>query len=128
VILDHIGITVVDYARMRSFYEIALAPLGIKILREHDGEYGTFCGFGREKPELWLARGAKKTEPRLHIAVLANSRADVRAFHDAAMKAGAVDNGGPGIREIYHPNYYGAFVLDPEGHNLEAVIHSPEHA
>jgi len=72
---------------MRSFYEIALAPLGIRIQREHDGEYGTFCGFGRDKPELWLARGAKKTEPRLHIALLANNRAEVRAFYDAAMKA-----------------------------------------
>jgi catechol 2,3-dioxygenase-like lactoylglutathione lyase family enzyme len=126
MILDHIGITVVDYQKMRGFYSTALAPLGIKLLREHDAEYGTFCGFGRDKPELWLSRGDKRTEPRLHIALLARSRAEVRAFHEAALAAGAKDNGGPGVRELYHPHYYGAFVLDPEGHNLEAVVHTPE--
>ena len=127
-LLDHVGITVVDFARMRSFYTLALAPLGIKILMEHDGEHGTFVGFGRDRPQLWLGRGDKKTEPRVHIALSASTRAEVRAFYDAAMKAGGRDNGGPGIREYYHPNYYGAFVLDPEGHNLEAVIHTPETA
>ena len=124
--LDHIGITVVDFGRMRSFYEKSLAPLGIKVLMEHNGEHGTFVGFGRERPQLWLGSGHKKTEPRLHIAVTARSRAEVRAFHEAALALGGKDNGGPGVREFYHPNYYGAFVLDPEGHNLEAVIHDPE--
>jgi catechol 2,3-dioxygenase-like lactoylglutathione lyase family enzyme len=124
--LDHIGLTVVDFTKMRAFYLQALAPLGVKPLMDNDNEHGKFVGFGRERPQLWLGAGAKATEPRLHIAVTATSRADVRAFYDAAIKAGGKDNGGPGIREFYHPNYYGAFVLDPEGHNLEAVIHTPE--
>ena len=128
MILDHIGLTVVDFTKMRAFYVTALAPLGIKPLMDMDGEYGTFVGFGRERAQLWLGRGDKKTEPRLHIAVTARTRAEVRAFFDAAIAAGGKDNGGPGIREMYHPHYYGAFVLDPEGHNLEAVIHTPEAA
>jgi predicted lactoylglutathione lyase len=84
------------------------------------------CGLGADgKPFLWLAN-AGKTTPRVHIAFRAESRAQVDAFYAAAMAAGGTDNGGPGLRPMYHPNYYGAFVLDADGHNIEAVCHAPE--
>ena len=85
-----------------------------------------WAGFGRQgKPEFWFGEHTEKQQP-MHIAFLAESRDQVRAFHAAALAAGAKDNGAPGIREIYHPNYYGAFVLDLDGHNIEAVCHKPE--
>ncbi len=80
------------------------------------------AGFGREKPFLWIA-DAGKTEPRMHLAIRAEDRAEVAAFYNAALAAGGKDNGAPGLRPHYHANYYGAFVIDPEGHNLEAVCH-----
>jgi catechol 2,3-dioxygenase-like lactoylglutathione lyase family enzyme len=126
-IIDHIGLNVADYAKSKAFYDQALAPLGIKLLME----FGTHAGYGRDKPELWLGHGPMdfqkaeqiKVITPIHVCLAAGSRADVDAFHQAALAAGGKDNGKPGLREHYHPGYYGAFVLDPDGHNLEAVFH-----
>ena len=126
--IDHIGITVANLARSRSFYVAALAPLGfvpvMDINREQTGSYeGT--GFGSPgRPQFWIGGGEARSGA-MHIAFIAGSRADVDAFHRAALAAGGRDNGAPGLRPHYHPNYYGAFVLDPDGHNIEAVCHAP---
>ena len=123
--IDHIGITVSDYEKSKAFYRAALAPLGYELLMEV-AEAGSHAGFGEAgKPDFWIGPG-KRTAPKLHVAFRAKDRAAVRAFHEAALAAGAADNGPPGLREIYHPTYYGAFVLDPDGHNIEAVCHDPE--
>jgi catechol 2,3-dioxygenase-like lactoylglutathione lyase family enzyme len=128
-ILDHVGVNVSDYARSKAFYEKALAPLGISVLME----FSQACGFGRDrKPDFWIGQGAgsfQKPEhldpiTPVHICFVARSRAEVEAFHKAALAAGGRDFGPPGLRPEYHPNYYGAFVLDPDGHNVEAVIHT----
>jgi catechol 2,3-dioxygenase-like lactoylglutathione lyase family enzyme len=129
-ILDHVAINVSSYGRSKAFYEKALAPLGIQLVME----YGTACGFGRDgKPDFWIGEGITKFQKAehlkvitpVHVAFVARSRAEVEAFHKAALAAGAKDNGPPGVRTEYHPNYYGAFVIDPDGHNIEAVIHAP---
>ncbi|MGB0087327.1 MAG: VOC family protein [Rhodomicrobiaceae bacterium] len=123
--IDHVSLSAADFPAMVSFYEKALAPLGVKVLmrfgKEVTGGYEV-AGFGREKPFLWIA-DAGKTEPRMHLAIRAEDRAEVAAFYNAALAAGGKDNGAPGLRPHYHANYYGAFVIDPEGHNLEAVCH-----
>jgi catechol 2,3-dioxygenase-like lactoylglutathione lyase family enzyme len=126
--LDHIGFTVTDFARAKAFYTSALAPLGYRIvteisLSEDDGD--GYVGFGDERPHFWIGTG-KPLQARLHIAFSAKTRAQVRAFYEAALAAGGIDNGAPGLRPHYHENYYGAFVLDPDGHNVEAVNHLPE--
>ena len=127
--IDHMGLQVADYEQALRFYRAALAPLGISVVmqvtKEQTGGYEG-AGLGRDgKPDFWLSAG-KLTETPLHIAFVADSRATVDRFFEAALAAGGVDNGAPGIRAHYHPNYYGAFVLDPEGHNIEAVCHKPE--
>ena len=120
--LDHMGFGVSDYERSKAFYERALAPLGLTLMMEPIPETGGF-GDGRS-PFFWITtRGEPKGE--LHVAFTADDRETVDKFHAAALEAGGTDNGGPGIREIYHPNYYGAFVLDPDGNNVEAVCHRP---
>ena len=120
--IDHAGIVVASYERSRAFYERALAPLGYSLLKEFNG----FAGFGREgKPDFWIHQGFNVTRG-FHVAFRARSRAEVQAFHAAALAAGASDNGAPGLRENYHTNYYGAFVCDPDGRNIEAVCHEPE--
>jgi len=126
-ILDHIGFAVTDVARSKAFYEKALAPLGIKALFEVTAEMTggeAHCGFGRDHPEFWIGTG-RRLNGVLHVAFTAPSRAVVDAFHKAALEAGGKDNGKPGVRPHYHPNYYGAFVLDPDGHNIEVVCHLP---
>ncbi|MBV9557831.1 MAG: VOC family protein [Pseudolabrys sp.] len=126
--IDHIGFPVADYKHAKAFYEKALAPLGYVLVMEvqqHDHD-APAAGFGKNnKPDFWIGGegGLNKT---VHIALLADSRAAVDAFYKAALAAGGKDNGAPGIRAHYHPDYYGAFVLDPEGHNIEAVCHKPE--
>jgi catechol 2,3-dioxygenase-like lactoylglutathione lyase family enzyme len=96
--------------------------LGIGLVAEVQG----WAGFGRNgRPQFWFGVGAGPQKP-MHIAFAAENREQVRAFYLAAIGAGAKDNGAPGIREIYHPNYYGAFVIGPDGHNIEAVCHAPE--
>jgi len=119
--LDHTGVSVSDVARAKAFYRAALAPLGYAMLMEFE----QFAGFGvPPKPDFWIGRGAPN-EPRVHVAFRADSRAIVDAFYKAAIAAGGRDNGPPGLRPHYHDNYYGAFVLDPDGHNIEAVCHLP---
>ncbi len=127
-ILDHIGFAVSDYSASRAFYEKALAPLGITVVMEVTPEMtggASFCGFGDGKPDFWIGTGTALGAP-LHVAFAAKNRALVDAFYEAAMAAGGKDNGAPGLRPQYHENYYGAFVLDPDGHNIEAVCHLPE--
>jgi catechol 2,3-dioxygenase-like lactoylglutathione lyase family enzyme len=124
--IDHTGIVSSDYEKSRAFYEAALAPLGFtKVLEFPTAVTGhtDVAGFGEApKAEFWIARGTPNVPP-LHVAFRVESRAIVDAFYRAAMEAGGRDNGAPGIRAHYHPNYYGAFVLDPDGHNIEAVCH-----
>jgi len=121
--VDHVGFAVSDYATSKAFYAKALAPLGFTLLLEPAGEA---AGFGTEgKPSFWIEAQGRPVRGRLHIALAADSRDAVDAFHAAALEAGATDNGAPGLRPIYHPNYYGAYVLDPDGHNIEAVCHRP---
>ena len=127
-IFDHFGFGVSDYAKAKAFYTKALAPLGISVVMELPasvtGDVDT-AGFGRGgRPTFWISPG-KRTRPHLHIAFSAASRAEVDAFHKAALAAGGKDNGAPGVRAHYHPDYYGAFVFDPDGHNVEAVCHRP---
>ncbi|HOV03595.1 MAG TPA: VOC family protein [Hyphomicrobiales bacterium] len=128
-LIDHISLNVADYERAKAFYARALAPLGFSLVIEVTAEMtGSIpsAGFGpKGKPVFWIAPKGHQT-PAQHIAFGADSRAMVDAFHAAAITAGATDNGAPGLRPHYHPNYYGAFVLDPEGHNIEAVCHLPE--
>lgn len=126
--LDHIGIPVSDYARSKAFYERALAPLGIGLAMEVTPEQtgnDWSGGFGSQgKPYFWI--GPDPNTARTHVAFVAPDRAAVDAFHKAALAAGARDNGAPGLRPHYHEHYYGAFVLDPDGHNVEAVCHAAE--
>lgn len=128
MIIDHIGLSVADYDKAKAFYAAALAPLDIGLVMEVGPEQtgGQFAaaGFGRQgKPEFWISTGGASS--RMHIAMKAADRTTVDAFYAAALAAGATDNGPPGLRPEYHPDYYGAFVNDPEGHNLEAVCHEP---
>jgi catechol 2,3-dioxygenase-like lactoylglutathione lyase family enzyme len=127
--IDHTGLQVSDPAVSRNFYEKALAPLGYKIMMEIPKEFTggkVVLGFGvPPKPDFWMQEGFPST-PRIHIAFRADSRAQVDAFYRAALAAGGKDNGPPGPRPHYHEHYYGAFVLDPDGYNIEAVIHTPE--
>ncbi len=126
--LDHIGIGVKDHGAARTFYSAALAPLGIGVEFEITAEQtggAAATGMGSEgKPYFWFGEGPSSGP--MHLAFTAQSRAQVDAFHKAALAAGARDNGGPGLRPWYHPDYYGAFVIDPDGVNLEAVCHRPE--
>jgi len=116
--IDHLTLTVRDMARSKPFYEAVLAPLGYRVLMEFEG----MCGFGDTKPYLWMKEGDPPTTPQ-HLAFVARRRADVDAFHAAALQAGAQDNGAAGLRPDYHATYYAAFAIDPDGHNLEAVNH-----
>ncbi len=120
--IDHIGLDVVDYEQSKAFYERALAPLGVKLLMEPVPEMG---GFGGDFPFFWIGKRDRGPQTGVHVAFTAKDREMVDAFHAAALAAGGDDNGRPGVREIYHPNYYGAFVLDPDGNNVEAVCHKP---
>ncbi len=123
--IDHITFGVVDFARSTAFYDHALAPLGVRRLFDVPSEHSNgvnVTGYGDDRPWFWLAE-EKATTGLLHIALQAPDRAAVDAFHAAALEAGGTDNGAPGLRPHYHPDYYGAFVLDPDGHNIEAVCH-----
>ncbi len=121
MIIDHVGLAVSDFEASKAFFAKALAPLGIEQVMEVQG----WAGFGRDgKPEFWFGMHTEAQKP-MHIAFSAENRDQVDAFYEAALAAGAKDNGAPGIREIYHPNYYGAFVIGPDGHNIEAVCHQP---
>ena len=119
--LDHVGVPVSDFERSKRFYAQALSPLGYELIMEPSA---SAAGFGRRgKPDFWIGQG--ETGQAFHIAFAADDRATVDAFYDEAMAAGGCDNGGPGLRPEYHPSYYGTFVLDPDGNNIEAVCHKP---
>jgi catechol 2,3-dioxygenase-like lactoylglutathione lyase family enzyme len=120
--IDHIGLDVTDYERSKAFYKRALSPLGMEVLMEPVSEV---CGFGGDFPFFWIGKRDRGPQTGVHVAFTAKDRDMVDAFHAAALEAGGTDNGGPGVREIYHPDYYGAFVFDPDGNNIEAVCHKP---
>ena len=119
--IDHMSFSISDFERSKTFYGKALAPLGYSLIME----FGQAAGFGTNgKPDFWIGGGGATDKPA-HVAFLAKDHATVDAFYEAAIAAGGRDNGPPGIRAHYHPNYYGAFVLDPDGYNIEAVCHTP---
>jgi catechol 2,3-dioxygenase-like lactoylglutathione lyase family enzyme len=126
VMIDHTGLIVSDYQKSRQFYKSALSAIAYELLFEvSPSENGSTCvaGFGEPpKPDFYVIHGTPNNPP-IHVAFRVGSRAIVDAFYDAAIEAGGKDNGAPGIRAHYHPNYYGAYVLDPDGHNIEAVCH-----
>jgi len=134
--IDHIGLRVTDLARSRAFYDAAFAPLGIDVVMSVGAEItgdSEVLGYGPRadgrdiqagKPSFWISQEEALTGP-MHIAFVAQTRAAVDAFYAAALAAGGKDNGPPGVRPHYHPNYYGAFVFDPDGRNVEAVCHAP---
>ena len=135
--LDHVSLRVADYDRSKSFYAAALAPLGYTLAMESASGAGFRRGF---IPDFWIKQGEPMSlgarpdpqeqagcgGPAVHVAFAGDNRTTVDAFHRAALAAGARDNGAPGLRPNYHPNYYGAFVLDPDGYNIEAVCHQAE--
>jgi catechol 2,3-dioxygenase-like lactoylglutathione lyase family enzyme len=125
--LDHAGFPVTNYARSKAFYEKTLAPLGYSLIlevRQNEND-SPAAGFGADgKPDFWIG-GEGGLNRRIHIAIAAKDRASVDASYRAALDAGGTDNGSPGVRPHYHANYYGAFVTDPDGHNIEAVCHAP---
>jgi len=127
--IDHTGVMVSDFGKSKAFYSRALAPLGYSLLMEFPAAvtgHTDVAGFGEpQKPDFWIGQGSPNTPP-IHIAFQVSRRALVDAFYHAALAAGGRDNGAPGLRPQYHPDYYGAFVLDPDGHNIEAVCHTPE--
>lgn len=124
--IDHVSVVVSDYARSKAFYEQALARTGhSKVVELPDpmrsgAPAAGFCH--ADGTDFWIRQG-EPTRPPMHIAFRVRSRAEVDAFHAAALAAGGTDNGAPGLRPQYHAHYYGAFVLDPDGHNIEAVCH-----
>ncbi len=126
--IDHIDLPVTDLAEATAFYLKTLAPLGVGVIVQLSAEQtgkGGAVGFGADgHPFFWISE-SKKPGSGLHVAFTAASRAGVDAFHEAAMAAGAKDNGAPGLRPLYHADYYAAFVLDPDGNNVEAVCHAP---
>lgn len=127
--IDHVSLGVNDLERSKAFYDAALRPLGLA--RVFDLPFG--CGYGpdKDRPGFWINHPYDKDKtaaagPGTHVAFAAADRPAVEAFHRAALAAGGRDNGGPGLRPEYHPDYYAAFVLDPDGHKVEAVCHKPE--
>jgi len=122
MILDHIGLAVRDFGKSATFFRRALAPLGIQTVLEGEG----WAMLGKDgRPQFWIGVHGIPPGP-VHIAFAADNREQVREFHRAALASGGRDNGAPGIRAKYHPDYYGAFVFDPDGHNIEAVCHRAE--
>lgn len=125
VIIDHVGLKVADFERSKAFYQAALRTLGIELLADFAFGRDKHAGFGKERPTFWIGSG-RDALSGTHVAFAAGSRAEVNAFYSVALSMGGRDNGGPGIRANYHPDYYSAFVFDPDGHNIEAVCHAAE--
>jgi catechol 2,3-dioxygenase-like lactoylglutathione lyase family enzyme len=122
---DHLGFDVRDLQKSKNFYEAVLAVLGSKLLVY--SEEWQAAGFGSDRPRFWIAAGKPtNSEKELHLCFAAKNRAEVKKFYEVAIAAGAKDNGPPGLRPQYHKDYFGAFVLDPDGHNIEACCHLPE--
>lgn len=125
--IDHLTIRVRDYESAKAFYLAALSPLGYEPVMEFSGGWGRIGGFGAGgKADLWLRQADQPTGPEFHVAFRAQRREQVRAFYEAAIAGGAADNGAPGPRKDYHPDYYGAFVTTADGVNLEVCCHHPE--
>ncbi len=128
--IDHTGVIVSDFQKSKAFYQAALSAIGYEMLMELSAAvtgHTDVAGFGEPpKPDFWISRGTPNTPP-IHVAFRVPDRKRVDRFYRAAIAAGGRDNGAPGLRPHYHPDYYGAFVLDPDGHNIEAVCHAPEH-
>lgn len=128
--IDHVGFAVGDAERSRLFYQAALAPIGITLLRtvtpEQTEAGGTAHGFGRDGKAFFWVGDKEAVGEGTHVAFSVRSRDEVHAFHAAAIRAGGRDNGAPGLRPHYAPDYYAAFVLDPDGNNIEAVFRGPE--
>lgn len=126
--IDHVTFGVRHFERSTAFYDQAFAPLGVKRLftvpPEHSGGVKS-TGYGDTRPWFWIAE-EDATHGKLHICLTAKDRKTVDAFHAAGLAAGGTDNGAPGLRPHYHASYYGAFILDPDGHNIEAVCHQPD--
>ena len=122
---DHVTITVSHIESTKVFYTQELVPLGYRALF---GEEGAFWGFGKDRPKFWISQGdgVHPVHAGIHIAFACENRELVERFYESALAAGARDNGGPGVRTEYHEHYYGAFVLDPDGNNIEAVCHAPQ--
>ena len=124
--IDHTGVLVTDFKKSKKFYSEALKPIGYQLLLEFPSSTTgstNVAGFGEpSKPDFWIAEG-KPNDPRVHVAFRVGKRSLVDAFHQAALAAGGKDHGPPGLRPQYHANYYGAFILDPDGHNIEVVCH-----
>lgn len=126
--IDHVSLHVSDYAKSKGFFEHALAPLGYSVIMEFGSAVAGLGAGG--KPDFWIAQGEAAGDAEggagkpIHLAFASSNRATVDAFYDAALAAGGRDNGAPGLRPQYHPNYYGAFVFDPDGNNIEAVCHA----
>lgn len=126
--IDHTGVAVSDFARSKAFYLATLAPLGYELVMELSPEVAGVwvAGFGEPgRPDFWINEGTPQ-KPQVHVAFRAKNAAAVQAFHAAAIAAGGTDNGAPGLRPHYGPDYFGAFVLDPDGHNIEAVWRGTE--
>lgn len=127
--IDHTGIIVSDFEKSKKFYTEALNPIGYRLLLEFPSSVTgstNVAGFGEPpKTDFWVAQGTPN-DPRIHVAFRVGKRSLIDAFHQAALTAGGRDNGAPGPRPQYHPNYYGAFVLDPDGHNIEVVCHEAQ--
>lgn len=127
--IDHTGVIVSDFEQGKAFYSKTLAAIGYELLMQVTAAQSgskDFAGFGEEgKPDFWVS-GGTPNQPPMHVAFRVKNRATVDAFYQAAMTAGAIDNGAPGLRPHYHPNYYSAFVRDADGHNIEAVCHEEQ--
>jgi catechol 2,3-dioxygenase-like lactoylglutathione lyase family enzyme len=122
--IDHVGVRVQDFSRLVAFYREALAPIGYSVLME----FPDAAGLGTKgKPDLWIMKTDKTPHPT-HVAISAAERAHIDAFHAAGLSAGGTDNGPAGLRPDYHPHYYAAFILDPEGNNIEVVCHDDPNA
>jgi len=125
--IDHIGVSVSNFEAAKAFYTVALAPINASLLSMIPTEYTNGVkvgGFGQDRPTFWVSEDGAQTPP-LHIAFTAQTRTQVDAFYTAALSAGGTDNGAPGLRPQYHADYYGAFVCDPDGNNIEMVCHAP---
>lgn len=119
--IDHISLKVSDVTRSKEFYAKALEPIGYKVHMEMP-EWNV-VGMGADRPDFWLH--GNECKQATHVSFVANSKAEVEGFHKAALEAGGKDNGAPGYRKEYSPGFYGAFVHDPDGHNIEVVFHDP---
>lgn len=124
-IIDHVGIKVTDYVRSKAFYQSVLGALGIQLLSEFEFEGKHYAGFGIGRATFWLDDNYDSRVGRAHLAFSAPSRAAIHSFYTVALASGGRDNGAPGLRPHYSADYYAAFVLDPDGHNIEAVRVGP---